>query len=401
MATSRDVKVGAFVLAGLAAMAIVIFLIGDERGLFNRKQEFRIVFDDVEGLKRGSPVQMGGIDVGSVSGIRYSEDPNDPRLYVVILVSADEARRIRVDSAASISPKGLLGDKMLTITVGSADQAAVPPGGVIKTGEGSGLDRFIGKVDRLGDRAEKVMINLETTTNTLAEEGFRKDLQSAVKSLSGILKSVDQGDGYAARLVKDPGEAERISRTLANLEQSSAELEQTIQGVNRIVGRINQGPGFAHDVIYGDAPTESLVKFGNAAEEVAVTLRGVREGDGLAHSLLYGGEETEDVMGNLTAMSADLRQIVADVRAGKGTIGALLVDPSVYEDVKVLLGNVQRNRTLRALVRYSIKRDEQTSGAAVHDSQPVPSERRKAAGRGRGESDSGPASGGGNSSAGP
>ena len=125
MATSRDVKVGAFVLAGLAAMAIVIFLIGDERGLFNRKQEFRIVFDDVEGLKRGSPVQMGGIDVGSVSGIRYSEDPNDPRLYVVILVSADEARRIRVDSAASISPKGLLGDKMLTITVGSADQAAV------------------------------------------------------------------------------------------------------------------------------------------------------------------------------------------------------------------------------------------------------------------------------------
>jgi phospholipid/cholesterol/gamma-HCH transport system substrate-binding protein len=369
--------------------------------LFNRKQDYMVVFDDVEGLKRGSPVRMGGVDVGSVDGIRYSEDANDPRLYVVVSVAEDEARRIRVDSAASISPKGLLGDKMLTITVGSPDKDPVAAGGVIPTGEGSGLDRFIGKVDRLGDRAEKVMINLETTTNTLADEAFRKDLQSAVKSLSGILGSVNEGDGYAARIVKDPREAERISRTLTNLEETSAELQQTIQGVNRIVGRINQGPGFAHDVIYEDSPTQSLVKFGNAAEEVALTLRGVREGNGLAHSLLYGGDETEDVMGNLTAMSADLRQIVADVRAGKGTIGALLVDPSVYEDVKVILGNVQRNRTLRALVRYSIKRDETAPGVEVRDPVPAPDRNGRAAARGGGNSGSGPASGAGDSSAGP
>ncbi len=401
MATSRDVKVGAFVLAGLASMAVVIFLIGDERGLFKRSQDYMVVFDDVEGLKRGSPVRMGGVDVGSVDGIRYSEDANDPRLYVVISVAEDEARRIRADSAASISAKGLLGDKMITITVGSSEKEQVPVGGVIETGEGSDLDRFIGRVDRLGDRAEEVMINLEMTTSTLADEKFRNDLQSAVKSLSGILKSVNEGDGYAARIVKDPGEADRLSRTVTNLEQTSAELQQTIQGVNRIVGRINQGPGFAHDVIYGDSATQTLVQFGSAAEEVALTLRGVREGNGLAHSLLYGGDETEDVMGNLTAMSADLRQIVADVRAGKGTIGALLVDPSVYEDVKVLLGNVQRNRTLRALVRYSIKRDEKTPGVEVRDPTPVPVGTGRAAARGRADSDSGPASGGGNSSAGP
>jgi phospholipid/cholesterol/gamma-HCH transport system substrate-binding protein len=376
-------------------MAIVTFLIGDERGLFKSNQDYMVVFDDVEGLKRGSPVRMGGIDVGSVSGIRYSDDANDPRLYVVISVAEDEARRIRADSQASISPKGLLGDKMLTITVGTAEKEAVPAGGVIQTGEGSGLDRFIGKVDRLGDRAEKVMINLETTTNTLADENFRKDLQAAVKSLSGILKSLDEGDGYAARLVKDPAEAQRLSRTMENLEQTSSELQQTIQGVNRIIGRVNQGPGFAHDVIYGDTPTKSLAQFGDAAEEVALTLRGVREGNGLAHSLLYGGDETQDVMGNLTAMSSDLRQIVADVRAGKGTIGALLVDPSVYEDVKLLLGNVQRNRTLRALVRYSIKRDEKASGVEARDPKPAPVGEGTATGSGDGAPSSGRASGAG------
>jgi phospholipid/cholesterol/gamma-HCH transport system substrate-binding protein len=63
-------------------------------------------------------------------------------------------------------------------------------------------------------------------------------------------------------------------------------------------------------------------------------------------------------MGNVNAMSDDLRTIVANLKAGKGTIGALLVDPSVYEDIKSLVGNVERNNVLRALVRYSIKEDE-------------------------------------------
>ena len=144
--------------------------------------------------------------------------------------------------------------------------------------------------------------------------------------------------------------------------------------------------GFAHDVIYGDVPTQTLVKFGDAAEEVALTLRGVREGDGLAHSLLYGGDETEDMMGNFTAISRDLRHIVADVRSGKGTIGALLVDPSVYEDVKMILGNVQRNRTLRALVRYSITRDETAPRVEIRDSTRPPG----GTGRGRGSAERGP-----------
>jgi phospholipid/cholesterol/gamma-HCH transport system substrate-binding protein len=63
---------------------------------------------------------------------------------------------------------------------------------------------------------------------------------------------------------------------------------------------------------------------------------------------------------------------MADLRAGKGTLGALLVDPSIYEDVKSLLGNVQRNDALRALVRYSIKQDEKRPEVRVSE-QPAPS----------------------------
>jgi hypothetical protein len=55
------------------------------------------------------------------------------------------------------------------------------------------------------------------------------------------------------------------------------------------------------------------------------------------------------------------------MRQGKGTLGALLVDPSVYEDLKMLLGNVQRNQALRALVRYSIQKDDGAPAVEVVD----------------------------------
>ena len=91
----------------------------------------------------------------------------------------------------------------------------------------------------------------------------------------------------------------------------------------------------------------------------------MRTQNGIAHAVVYGDPDMQQIMGNLNAMSGDLRKIVADIKAGKGTIGGLLVDPSVYEDLKALVGNVERNQVLRALVRYSIKQDEKAGGPAV------------------------------------
>ena len=72
-------------------------------------------------------------------------------------------------------------------------------------------------------------------------------------------------------------------------------------------------------------------------------------------------------------MSDDLREIVANVKAGRGTIGALLVDPTIYEDIKSLVGNVERNQVLRSLVRYSIKQTEEQPHSTVTD-VPQPSQ---------------------------
>ncbi len=372
MSTPREVKVGAFVLAGLVIIGFVIFLIGDERQLFASKYVYYAHFKDVEGLKRGSPVQMGGVDVGSVSEVAYSDDAKDPTIYVTMDIVAGRSKRIREDSVASIAAKGLLGDKMIVITVGSPDKPPIPPGGIIKSQTSDSMTEMLSTLGRVTTKVERVVGNLEKTTSAFAEKEFHDDLKSTADSLSGVLKSLDQGEGYMGRLLKDPEEAERISRLLQNLETTSQQLAQTSRSVNAIVHRVSTGPGFAHDVIYGEGLSKTAQQFGGAAEELSKTLKGVREGNGLARSFIYGDDQSQQIMGNLNAMSGDLRQIVADVRAGKGTIGALLVDPSVYEDVKLLLGNVQRNKTLRALVRYSIKRDEKGAPSVeVRDPEPA------------------------------
>ncbi|HET7540254.1 MAG TPA: MlaD family protein [Polyangiaceae bacterium] len=370
MVSSKDVKVGAFVLAGLTAIGAVIFLIGDERQLFRHKAPYTAEFEDVQGLRRGSPVRMGGVDIGTVVAVDYAQAENDKNIHVRMSISTDDARRIRKDSVASIEGKGLLGDKMIVITVGALGQPQLPEGTVIPSRPAEDFSKLVGRISNISGQVEKVVTNLERATNSLSDEKLQGDLRNSLASLARILDSVDRGDGYVGKLLHDPAESARISQLMSNLQQTSGELTHATQSVNQILSRVNTGPGFVHEVVYGEDGAKTLSKLGNVADEVGSALKGVREGNGIAHSVIYGDDSSQAMMANLNQASADFRQVVADMRAGKGTLGALLVDPSVYEDLKLMLGNVERNRTLRALVRYSIKRDEKSPALEVHDPDP-------------------------------
>ena len=80
---SRSIKVGIFVLAGIILAGVATFMIGDTEQLWNRKVEYVAAFADVAGLKPGSPVSMGGVDVGRVGTVAHAADVNDRRIYVV------------------------------------------------------------------------------------------------------------------------------------------------------------------------------------------------------------------------------------------------------------------------------------------------------------------------------
>jgi phospholipid/cholesterol/gamma-HCH transport system substrate-binding protein len=357
MALRTEVRVGVFVFSGLLVIGMLIFMIGDARRLFDRKVVFYTELSDVAGLIPGSMVQMGGVSVGEVKAVRFSEDANQSTIRVTMIIVRDEARRIRKDSVASIAPKGMLGDKLVSITVGDQSQPLLPEESLIPSVPDQGL---LGSIAKMGVKAESVLSNLEKTTQAFAEEDFRNAVRDSANSVRSILDTVDHGDGYVPMLLRDKDEAARLSATVANLEKATARLDSVLRGFDQAVVRVNQGPGFAHEVLYGDKGTASVEQIGHAAEQLALILEGIRTGDGIMRDVLFGGPNADSgkIVADLAAISGDLRIVMQQLREGKGTLGALMSDPSIYEDVKVLLGNVQRNEVLRALVRYSIQKDD-------------------------------------------
>jgi phospholipid/cholesterol/gamma-HCH transport system substrate-binding protein len=362
MSRARDIKVGIFVFAGLVFTGLVIFLIGDERRLFASAVEFHTQFTDVQGLKPGAPVRMGGIDIGHVADVGYGKEASDATIYVTLSIVKAESGRIRTDSLAKVATKGLLGDKMIEISKGKAAES-VRPNGAIK---GEEPEDMFGKVGGMANKADATLTNVEKLTHDLSDDRLQRDLRESIAGINIVLKQVSEGEGYPHRFLTDRAEADRISHALENIDKTTSDLRGTIADVHELVARLKQGPGFAHDVVYGDGPQKQIEQFGGAAQEVALTLKGMREGDSLAHDVIYGGKgHGAEALANVAAMTGDMRAIVADVRAGKGTLGALLVDPSIYEDMKSVLGNVERNDVLRALVRYSIKQDEKKPAVDV------------------------------------
>jgi phospholipid/cholesterol/gamma-HCH transport system substrate-binding protein len=366
MATSKEMKVGAFVLAGLVVAGIVIFLIGDEKRLFDAKVTYHTSFSDVQGLKTGAPVRLGGIDIGTVYRVAHADNPADTRLYVDMHIVKRESARIKQDTIAKVSNKGLLGDKMIELTGGSSTAPNIPAEGTIQSEDPTDFTNLFSEVGNMTERAGKILSNLEVTTKALADTQMHEDLRKSVHSVSVILKEVAEGQGYVHRILSDPAEAARLSHLVTTFDHVGMEAEGTMAEAHKMAARINSGPGFVHEVLYGEKGADAMANFGGAAAEVMATLRGIRDGNGLAHTIIYGGDEpSAQVSANIGAITRDLRQIMADLRAGKGTLGALLVDPSIYEDVKAVLGNVQRNDALRALVRYSIKQDEKRPAVRV------------------------------------
>jgi phospholipid/cholesterol/gamma-HCH transport system substrate-binding protein len=352
---TRNIQVGLFVIAGMLFTGLVIFLIGSERRLFESSSDFTAKFSDVQGLKAGAPIRMGGVDIGHVTSVAYGDKPGDTTIYVQLSVVRAEALRIKTDSVVKVAAKGLLGDKMIEITKGTND-VSVHEHDVLKSEEPKD---FLAKLDGMSDKADGALGDVQRLTQSLSDERLQRDLRESVAGVNAILKQVNEGEGYPHRFLTDKGEAERISSMLASLDRTSSELAVTLAEVRQVAARVQTGPGFAHDMIYADGVGKPAQQIGDAAHEVAQTLKAVRESDSLVHDMFYGGKGNgAEALANVTAITGDLRVITAGMRQGKGTIGALLVDPSVYEDMKVLLGNVERNDVLRALVRYSIKHDE-------------------------------------------
>lgn len=349
---SVELRVGVFVLAALLIGTALAFVIGNRSNLWESKAPYRAGFANVDGLRAGSPVLIGGVNVGTVSGVTLQDDG---RIAVSLNVVESARHLVREDSEAMVGNKGLLGDKLVQITVGRGEP--LPPGSEIPTTDAKGMAEYMAEAGGVISEAEGALRNVRIATDPLGTPEFGESVRETAENVAELTRAAADHRGTVRLLLEDEELGERVARAVENLERLTAELAATGRGVRAIVEEVRSGDGSAHALIYGDEGARLVSNLADATGELAVLMREVRTGEGMAHDLIYEQEGAE-LVDNLTETSEHLSAIMADVRAGRGTLGGLLTDPSVYEDLKRLLGDMERNEILRALVRYSIRRDE-------------------------------------------
>jgi phospholipid/cholesterol/gamma-HCH transport system substrate-binding protein len=370
-----QLRVGLFVMVALGITATLAFVVGAQQNLFTRKTEFVAIFDTVDGLRSGSVVTVAGVNVGSINSVEFTDDG---RIEVRFSVVDDAAALIRGratgsdgeveagSSVVSIGSKGMLGDKLMLITVGRRDLPTWDPEVPLPASSTGDLMALAGSaMTEVQGTAE----NLRLATDPFRDQAFSRDVTRVAANLARITDMVANGNGAVQHLMTDEGTAAEVDATLGNLRATSDEFARTARSIRRVSEEIERGDGSAHALIYGDEGREAMVNIGRATDEVATLLEDVRTNDGTVHEFLYG-DAGQEMLANLTRASDDVASITADVRAGRGTIGGLLQDPSIYEDIKRLVGDLERNEILRALVRYSVRRDEARRPARVSELEP-------------------------------
>ena len=138
----KKLRVGIFVLVALAAFLGMIYALGAKSRLFEAKYTIHADFSEVGGLAEGATVRLAGVQIGRVSGV---ELPNQPggKVRVDLSIARRFSDRVRKDSVARIETQGLLGDKIIEITVGTAGAPPIGPGEVIASTDPMDLGQVV------------------------------------------------------------------------------------------------------------------------------------------------------------------------------------------------------------------------------------------------------------------
>ena len=232
-----EVKVGAFVVLGLALLIIFIFAIGDFSTAFQPGYRLRVLFDSANGITDGSPVQYAGVEVGKVQAVQlvYPKDQAVPKVELQIRLPSRV--RVRADDEASISTFGLLGEKYLEIRPGSGGGPVLQP-----------EDALTGKppvsTERVIERSNEVLTEFKQTLqglNTLiGDPEARIYLKEAIQEardatrnwkalgerLNVAMSYAESGQGSFGKIMFDDELYQRMVRFVDDLREHPWKLLQ-------------------------------------------------------------------------------------------------------------------------------------------------------------------------------
>jgi phospholipid/cholesterol/gamma-HCH transport system substrate-binding protein len=274
--------VGIFVVASLVALLIMVLIVARQEGLFQQYVEYKAMFKNVAGLKPGSEVHLAGVTVGNVRDITISPEGNTEVTFHVIKKYAD---RVRVDSQASIGFMGLLGDKSLDLSAGTAGKSPIPPGGQVSAIEPIDITQALAKAGPSLEDLSKILHNLAEVTGGITEG--KGDLRQILEQLRQIVTKVNEGKGTLGLLINDStlykettqtvggakkfvGEAEKsFFGKGAKTQQTLTEFHSTVSSASKTAGNLQEATsGLPGMMKKADTVLDSLKKAGKSLPEL-------------------------------------------------------------------------------------------------------------------------------------
>lgn len=319
--TIKKIKAFAIVMIGLGC------LFGGYRFFnpyfFSSENEYHAIFKHSAGLQKGTPVTINGVNVGLVSDIRIDQKT----AQIIVSFRCNDEINFSKNSRAEIF-SSLLGNAGLQIipALDGADNAQ--SGDFLQASIQKGLlDNIGAKIDPMTDNLNKVLQTTDGLMNSFSNTFDEKTQQSVKKSLEDLNATIQS--------------LNRVSAAMENfLHKNTQALNQSVQNVSQI--------------------TQNLSK--TTAELAQVDLA--------------------SVLKNVQNTTENINSILAKVQQGNGTLGMLLTDKEIYENLKtasselgLLLEDLRRNP--KRYVHISLFGKKNTEYQAPKDVEPSISERKR------------------------
>lgn len=304
---SNETKVGA-----LTAISITLLILGVNflkgKNPTKKSRYLYAKFLKIDGLVPANPVLMNGLSIGSV----YKTEPGDKDLnWVLVTIRLEEDVNIPVNSQATIK-SSLLGSNSVEILKGNA-ATHLQPGDTLRTIDGGG---FLG--------------------------GALSKLEPTQRNLDNVLQSFDTLVGNVNDVLDERGRND-LRQTLANLSAVSHNLTVTTASLNNLL----------------NAQTGTVTKTFNNLEAFSRSLASLQA------KLPAIAANLETTTGNLSRLQLDrtlasidtamddLQRIIAKVNSTNGTLGALINEKKLYNN---LTSTVNSLNLLMQDVRVNPKR---------------------------------------------
>ena len=186
-----DLRVGILSFAALSLIVLGVILAGGDKGLiFKKTSSLKAWLSDVGGLKKGSAVTMGGMTIGKVTEINFTDGSEQSFVEVKMEVREDLRRHIKEDSVPSVRTQGMLGDRYVEISMGNKNAPPLETGEPLVGKSATDFDDTLREAQKALTETTKLLSTVNTQRGNVGQLVYDEKLYQGLTAITEQLNEL-------------------------------------------------------------------------------------------------------------------------------------------------------------------------------------------------------------------